>query len=280
MKTKLASTNGLTRFAMAPRTEPSSRHDAGLPANHPAIVNGTTMFPSRVFEPRERGRVLISGHNNAKIGNQVTKGQWAGFPIYTLSLEERATCPRSCAVWSECYGNAMPAAVRFRYGPELIRALDAELRELATDHPAGFVVRLHVLGDFPDAQYVGWWSHLMTKVPQIHVWGYTAHAPDTEIGGAIMAMNAHWSGRWRFARPSRRRRPSNRCRRLLPGTLPAGPTRPADWSALRRLAGRRRAGPAACAGRRRRLAPGLSSSDTARPLHAVHARRTRPLCPM
>lgn len=187
---------GLTRFVNAPVTEPTSRERAALAVDHPAVVDGATIFPSRVFNAGERDRVLISGINNAKIGKLVTKGEWAGFPIYLLSLEERATCPRSCAVWRECYGNGMPMAVRFRYNPELMMSLDGELAGLSLRHPGGFVVRLHVLGDFPDLNYLRHWAEWSDEFEALHVWGYTAHPRDGLIGGKISLMNELRPERW------------------------------------------------------------------------------------
>ena len=120
----------LTRFINPPKHEPTPRSDAALAVDHAALTEARTVYPSRVFAPSERERVLISGHSNAKIGTAVTKGPWKGFRIYTLSLEERATCPSSCANWDTCYGNAMGMAVRFKHGPDLIRALDRDLAAL------------------------------------------------------------------------------------------------------------------------------------------------------
>jgi hypothetical protein len=185
-----------TRFALMPRSEPSPRDEAALPLGHAAIVSGHTLFPTRVFDPNERDRVLISGHSNSKIGKSITKGPWAGFPIFTLTLEERATCPRTCAQWDTCYGNAMPFAVRLRYSPALVAALDRELRAHAVANPKGFAVRLHILGDFPDLEYVHRWAAWIAAIPQLHVWGYTAHGRDTNIGVTIAEMNTANPTRW------------------------------------------------------------------------------------
>ncbi len=162
----------------------------------PALRDGRTVFESRVFNAGDRDRVLISGINNAKIGRKVTKGAWSGMPIYTLSLEERATCPRSCVVYDCCYGNAMPMAVRFRYDPALVERLYVELNELSKRHKNGFVVRLHVLGDFPDADYVRQWMRWSHAIPELRVWGYTAHPRDGEIGKLIRLMNSGRAERW------------------------------------------------------------------------------------
>ena len=60
--------------------------------NHPAMTERRTVYPSTVVVPSTK-RVLIEGVNNAKTGPRFLRGQWTGLPIYTLTLEERATCP-------------------------------------------------------------------------------------------------------------------------------------------------------------------------------------------
>jgi hypothetical protein len=90
-----------------------------LAADNPALAEGRTIFPSTVVGTMESPRFLVSGHNNPKLGKEVQKGPRAGWPIFHLTLEERATCPRSCPVWAGCYGNAMPFARRHRGGRRL-----------------------------------------------------------------------------------------------------------------------------------------------------------------
>ena len=170
---------------------------AALPSDHPAVVEGRPLFPTRVKSATEVPRVLVGGHNNPKIGAAVEKGPWAGFPIFTLTLPERTTCPRSCENWRTCFGNAMPMPRRHAPGPALVAALDRELRRKALDHPTGFAVRLHVLGDFYSVEYAAEWARWMAELPPLHVWGYTARLPDTDIGGLIAEMNRLWPSRWR-----------------------------------------------------------------------------------
>ena len=189
---------GLARFANVAMSEPVSRERAALDRRHPALRDGGTIFPARVFDADQLDRVLISGINNAKLGRVVTKGAWAGSPIYHLSLEERRTCPRSCPVWAECYGNGMPAAVRLRYNANLMLALARDLGILDARHPDGFVVRLHVLGDFPDLDYVRAWSRWSDQFGALQVEGYTAHPRDSEIGRAIHGMNLRRPMRWQI----------------------------------------------------------------------------------
>lgn len=146
------------------------------------------MFPSRVFDASEVGRVLKDGHQSRKIGKTVTKGARRGWPIYTLTLEERATCPRSCVAWGTCYGNNMQAAERISPGPELQAALTAELAALQEEHPSGFLVRLHVLGDFYSVAYAEFWRDALDRFPALHVFGFTARLPGTEIGDILAPL--------------------------------------------------------------------------------------------
>lgn len=176
------------RFADHGALEPEKVH--GLAADHPAFVEGRTLFPSTVVDVRASPRVLISGANQRKLGDRVTKGPWAGMAIYALTLEERATCPTTCAVWSTCYGNGMPMARRHRHGAELERQIETELRMLDLKHKDGFVVRLHVLGDFYSAAYVEQWARWLQGFPRLHVFGYTAWPAETDIGSAVALLRA------------------------------------------------------------------------------------------
>lgn len=179
------------------------KHTSSLSVSHPAVVQGHTLFPGNVVDWMSSPRFLVSGHNNSKTGKAVLKGEWAGFPIYTLTLEERATCPRSCLQWRACYGNSMHWPRRNDAShPDFIAALAAEVITVARLHPAGFVVRLHVLGDFYSVPYVKAWGHLLAMLPNLRVWGYTARRtddPDAEsaaIAREIDKLRTDWS---RFA---------------------------------------------------------------------------------
>ena len=187
---------GLARFLNVGVTTSVPRKRAALRSTNRALSEGRSIFPTRVFDANQLDRVLISGINSAKLGKRITKGQWAGSPFYHLSLEERRTCPRSCPVWDACYGNGMPAATRVRYNATLMRKLDAQLEGLNQRHPDGFAVRLHVLGDFPDLDYVKAWIEWSDKYRALQVEGYTAHPRDSEIGQAIWQMNLRRPKRW------------------------------------------------------------------------------------
>ncbi len=161
-----------------------------VPAFDPAYRAGRTIFGRRVYPASEVGRVLKSGHNNRKIGKVVTKGRWKGMPIYMLTLEERATRPRDCKAWATCYGNNLNWAQRIVHGGDLEAALERELADLNARHPRGFVIRLHVLGDFYSVAYVYLWRRALAKYPALRVFGYTARDPQGDpIGKLLDAMS-------------------------------------------------------------------------------------------
>lgn len=171
-----------------------------LDQDHPAMMNSTTLFPSTIAVDGKQ-KLLISARENRKIGHMVTKGAWRGFPIFTLTLTERDTCPQHCAMLDSCYGNSMPFARRNQPGKLMENQLERELAALASEHFRGFVVRLHVLGDFYSEDYVNFWRAMLAKHKALRIYGYTAHrvdAPDPKnriIGEAIANM--------KFAEPER-----------------------------------------------------------------------------
>lgn len=177
------------------RGEGQKRHEVPKPgkgielaSDHRAVSSGETLFPTTLKDPASETCVLKSGHNNAKIGREVEIGAWKGMPIVTLTLEERKTCPPECKVASICYGNNMQWAQRFKHGPALERKIHEELQDLQAANPSGFVVRLHVLGDFYSLEYVDFWERMLGKFPGLHIYGYTAHDPSGEIGAKLLTM--------------------------------------------------------------------------------------------
>ena len=168
-----------------------------LHAHHPALVEGRSVWQWNVKPVGAIGverTALKSGRDNRKLGNEIEKGPWKGMRVYSLTLEERATCPRSCHLWGLCYGNAMQLAARNKHGPELEAALERELGVLSARHiRTGYAVRLHILGDFYSTDYVAFWRRMLDWHPRLHVWGYTAWQRDTEIGAAIEEITRrHW----------------------------------------------------------------------------------------
>ncbi len=196
-----------------------------LPADHAAVRTARTIFPSTVTTPAQSPRLLVSGINQRKIGDRVTKGAWAGMPIFCLTLEERATCPATCHHWRSCYGNGMHWSRRHAHGADLEFLLQQELVEKQSAHPAGFVVRLHILGDFYDAAYVALWSRWMQTFPALHVFGFTAREEFSDEGILIRMLNQDYPARWviRFSTPAARAIPGARYA-ITAWQAPDGPT--------------------------------------------------------
>jgi hypothetical protein len=163
-----------------------------------AIEIGRTVYHQAVKAADNLGKTerVIKRSTNAKLGKAITRGKWSGMPLYTVTLEERATCPKTCAHWATCYGNNMPFATRYAAGETLEAQITVEVAALAKRHPDGFAVRLHVLGDFYSTDYVALWASLLREFPALHVFGYTARMPGTPIGDAVQVVRGQHRGRF------------------------------------------------------------------------------------
>lgn len=157
--------------------KPRPENAIGLRPDHPALSEARTIFPKSVVSPSESPRLLVSGENNVKLGKVITKGAWKDFPVYHLTLEERATCPDTCLQWASCYGNTMPFARRHSVDDYegFIISLSEELDALEKAHPNGFAIRLHTLGDFFSVEYADFWCDAIHIWDGLHVFGFTAH---------------------------------------------------------------------------------------------------------
>lgn len=157
-------------------------------ASHATSPKATgTIFPAMVFRPTPDAPVLKSGVHNAKIGGDVLVGALYGAKIFTLTLEERATCPKSCTLWSVCYGNSMHRSHRFQHGKALEARLKIEVPLLLQEHKK-ILVRLHVLGDFYSWEYLCLWAELLDQYEGLNVFGFTAWQEDTQIGAGIARL--------------------------------------------------------------------------------------------
>lgn len=188
-------------------------HPRRLSAHMPAIREGRSTFQGMI-QPVEGDRnLLVSGHNNIKIGRDVRKGRmFRGYWIYTLSFEERATCPLTCKHWFDCYGNNMPLAKRVDHSdmPALFDRLALELERLIPLAPKrrgrrvqrrvreGVLLRLHALGDFFSPAYVQFWAYMLDKHDRLGIFGYTAHRKGTPIGDAIEEVRRAHPDRFRI----------------------------------------------------------------------------------
>ncbi len=143
--------------------------------------------------------MLKRGKQNKKLGDKITKGAWKGMTMYSLTLEERATCPSDCEQWDNCYGDNMPFAHRFNHlHPDFKNNLETQLCELNKKHNAGFVVRLHVLGDFYDGLYIAQWQQWLHKFKNMHAFGYTHHRYTSQLGVMLNNINRIYSDRFRI----------------------------------------------------------------------------------
>lgn len=167
-----------------------------LPDSHPAMIEMRPLFRKSANEAkRHKARILVSGMNSRKIGRIVTKGDMANFPIFTLTLTERATCPADCSMLAACYGNRSPWSLRWPAGADTEDRIERELIELQAKHPGGFLLRLHVLGDFYSVEYVNKWEGWLDRFPALHVFGFTARHDD-EIAAAVQRLAEKDWGRW------------------------------------------------------------------------------------
>lgn len=143
--------------------------------------------------------MLKRGKQNKKLGDKVTVKMWKGMTMYSLTLEERATCPTECEQWDNCYGDNMPFAHRFDHtDPNYISYLEVQLRALNQKHTNGFVVRLHVLGDFYDGKYIVQWQLWLNQYENLRVFGYT-HLPfNSRLGSMLNNVNRIYPQRFRI----------------------------------------------------------------------------------
>lgn len=191
----------LSRFVKTGHVERKAKaRNSSLPGfGHPAIEQGRSLFHRKgVKSPDQLANVLVSGHANVKIGRDVRKGKlFRGYWIYTLTLEERATCPRTCHHWQTCYGNNMPFAKRVQHSSRLERRLEVEIANLLKVRDrAGILIRLHALGDFYSERYVAFWDAMLRMHPRLAVYGYTARRRGDPIGDAIATVKARHGARF------------------------------------------------------------------------------------
>jgi len=171
---------------------------------HPAHTRYQKSVVDIPDSPPESGLlVLKAADTNKKLGaagKRITRGRYRDKMLYSLTLEERATCWSGCQNWDDCYGSNMPFAKRYKHGPELEEALTTDVALLEKRHRKGFVVRLHVLGDFYSVEYVDHWAMLLETVPALHVFGYTHWPHSTPIGYAVSQLVLTFPDRAAFRR--------------------------------------------------------------------------------
>ena len=165
-----------------------------------AIKNGVSVFHAHkvksVLDGMGKTERVIKKSTNIKLGKKVTKGIFKDMPIFTVTLEERATCSDTCLHWWTCYGNNMPVATRYEANDALTDAMEIELEELNRKHKNGFLVRLHVLGDFYSVEYVELWDKWLAQFDNLYVYGYSERKTGTPIGDALNILRERWTSRF------------------------------------------------------------------------------------
>ncbi len=159
-----------------------------------AVAQSRTAYPKRVTTDMSTSLpALKHGGSNRKLGGVVTRGRLKGYQIYSLTLQERATCPKSCERWEDCYGNNMPFSVRMDSGKALEAKIEDELcRLFMKPRLVGVLLRLHVLGDFYSEAYVQFWHRMLVAFPRLKIFGYTAWPETSVIGRAIAVQRNLW----------------------------------------------------------------------------------------
>ncbi len=149
----------------------------------------TTIYPGKVVRSGPGDMPLKPGKYSTKLGGKVAVGDLLGAPIYSLTLIERETCPKTCKLWTTCYGNSMHLAKRYVWDKSLQDAIYWQLTALkAYEKP--ILLRLHVLGDFPSASAVRWWGEVLDKLPLLHIFGFTSWPWHSRPGKAIDDLRA------------------------------------------------------------------------------------------
>jgi hypothetical protein len=166
-----------------------------LSPTHPAIVNSQTMYRKNVHDAGNYAHAVIKASTNIKLGKKVTKGHLRGAKIFTLTLEERATCDSECEHWLDCYGNNMPFGHRFEANDALMVSIERDLDELdAKGKP--YLVRLHILGDFFNLKYVLFWKKQLKNRELLNIYGYTRNHPNKPLGYALKLVRQEYGKRF------------------------------------------------------------------------------------
>lgn len=169
-----------------------------LREGHAALLENRSIHNRMLRSPKlNKTPILKPASNNSKLSkkkNVILKGKWKGMPMFSLTLQERATCPDSCIRYQECYGNNCCFAHRFEHGQDLEDRLEIEVAKLAKKYPEGFVVRLHILGDFYSVKYVKLWAKLLMTYSSLRIFGYTAR--EKVIWEAIFKVMSQFSDRF------------------------------------------------------------------------------------
>ncbi len=153
----------------------------------------TTRYKKNIHDLNDYQFKVLKPSTNKKLGKKVLKGSFKDYKFYTLTLVERETCPKDCFHWEDCFGNNMPFAHRMSNKDELLLTtrIHNDIKELKGKKA---LLRLHILGDFFNVQYVWFWDLMLTLYPNIAIYGYTANSTSSKyetsrnIAQAILSL--------------------------------------------------------------------------------------------
>ena len=158
-------------------------------------MNSQTMYRKNLHDAGNYKYDVIKASTNIKLGKKVTKGHLKGARIFTLTLEERATCDSECEHWLDCYGNNMPFGHRFEANDALMVSIERDLDKLdAKGKP--YLVRLHILGDFFNLKYVLFWRKQLKNRELLNIYGYTRNHPNKPLGYALKLVRKQYGKRF------------------------------------------------------------------------------------
>ena len=176
-----------------------------LKETHKAIVNATTLYNGSKLTIRDVTNYkfkVLKVSTNIKLGKKVTKGKLKGMKMYTLTLIERETCTDECEHYTDCFGNNMHVAHRFEVNDAFMLRLETDIHATAVANPNGFLVRLHILGDFKSVEYTLFWERMMIHYPNLHVYGYSRNHNDSkyshvrDIAKELIRLRSKYQERW------------------------------------------------------------------------------------
>lgn len=144
--------------------------------------DGGTMYKKMIQDVDSNVKILKSGKDNNKLNELVTRGPWSGSKILNVSGIERHHCPSTCHFWNNCYGNNYPFGHRFHIdNPKVQQKLYDECMALPRFFK-GYAIRLHVVGDFPNVEYVDMWRNILQDRKDIKCFGFTANPINVNRG--------------------------------------------------------------------------------------------------
>ena len=158
------------RFTQHFSVSPNSQ--IGLPATHAAVLHGRTLFPSSVQvggPVPAHSCVWGEPKKNWRSGNE---GSLVSMP-FSVSRWKRGRRASELSPLAELLWEWHALARRHKHGEAFERKLEQEIAAKQRECPDGFVVRVHILGDFYSPIYVVLWRRWLRLFPALRLFGYS-----------------------------------------------------------------------------------------------------------